>query len=84
MMRLSKKQLGVIYAAFKKGLLEDVDSDDMKAMYDFYRIHYDNYESMRKSEILSTFYSFKEAVDDIFNNDYHHAALLMAGAKNLF
>lgn len=69
---MNKKQIGVIYRAFKAGKLQDVDKEDINNIYAYVdKIQYD-YDFARKegTEIIRY---LKEAVDAIFESDYEAA-----------
>lgn len=69
---MSKKQIGVIYRAFKEGKLKDVDQEDMNNIYAYVdKMQYD-YDFARKegTEIIRY---LKEAIDAIFASDYEAA-----------
>lgn len=68
---MSRKQIGVIYRAFKEGKLPDVDQDDMNNVYS-YVSKMGDYDFARK-EGMFVINCLKEAVDAIFSGDYETA-----------
>lgn len=79
---MTRKQLGVIYRAFKEGKLEDVDKEDINKMYVYVdKISYD-YDFAR-SEGREVVGYLREAVDAIFSGDYETANSKVKGFKTV-
>lgn len=78
---MSRKQLGVIYRAYKEGKLEGVDQEDINKMYEYCNKMGD-YDFARK-EGNFIINCLREAVDAIFNGDYHEASNKVRNFKNV-
>lgn len=68
---MSRKQVGVLYRAFKEGKLADVDQQDMNTVY-AYVDKMQSYDFARK-EGMEIINNLKEAVEAVFSGDYETA-----------
>ena len=68
---MSRKQVGVIYRAFKEGKLANVDKDDISNVY-AYVDRMNDFDFARREGYELIGY-LKEAVDAIFAGDYEIA-----------
>lgn len=79
---MSRKQLGVIYRAFKNGQLDGVDKDDISTMYSYVDKINGDYDFARKEgqEVIGY---LREAVEAIFNNDFATASSKLRNFKTV-
>ena len=78
---MSRKQVGVIYRAFKEGKLENVDKEDMSNVYAYVdRMNDFDFARREGYEVIAY---LKEAVDAILLGDYETADSKVRGFKTL-
>ena len=78
---MNRKQVGVIYRAFKEGKLENVDKEDMSNVY-AYLDRMNDFDFARKEGYEVIGY-LKEAVDAILHGDYETADSKVRGFKTV-
>ena len=78
---MSRKQIGVIYRAFKEGKLANVDNEDMSNVYEYVdRMNDFDFARREGYEVIGY---LKEAVDAIFAGDYETADRKVRGFKTV-
>ena len=78
---MSRKQVGVIYSAFKEGKLANVDKEDMANVYAYVdRMNDFDFARREGYEVIGY---LKEAVDAIFAGDYETADSKVRGFKTV-
>ena len=78
---MSRKQVGVIYRAFKEGKLENVDKEDMSNVY-AYVDRMNDFDFARREGYEAIAY-LKEAVDAILLGDYETVDSKVRGFKTV-
>lgn len=78
---MTKKQLGVIYRAFKEGLLIDVDKEDIHAMYSYVSKMGDL--DFARKEGFETINNLRQAVSDILEKNYKDASNMLYNFKSI-
>ena len=78
---MSRKQVGVIYRAFKDGKLANVDKEDMSNVY-AYVDRMNDFDFARREGYEVIVY-LKEAVDAILLGDYEKADSKVRGFKTV-